>query len=75
MTTNTPVPANGVTVLVVEDEPKLAELVVRYLEASGYATRRLVDGRDVVPAVRESPPDLILLDLMLPGRDGIDFCR
>ena len=75
MTTNTPVPANGVTVLVVEDEPKLAELVVRYLEASGYATRRLVDGRDVVPAVRESPPDLILLDLMLPGRDGIDICR
>src|SRR5690606_32657740 len=75
MTTNTPVPANGVTVLVVEDEPKLAELVVRYLEASGYAARRLVDGRDVVPAVRQSTPDLIMLDLMLPGRDGVDICR
>ena len=70
-----PAPANGATLLVVEDEPKLADLVVRYLEAAGYATRRLDDGRRVVPAVRESPPDLILLDLMLPGRDGIDICR
>jgi two-component system response regulator BaeR len=72
---NAPAPANGATVLVVEDEPKLADLVIRYLQAAGYATRHVDDGRRVVADVRESPPDLILLDLMLPGRDGIDICR
>ena len=61
--------------LIVEDEPKLAALMARYLEAGGYRTTTLADGRLVVPKVRESRPDLILLDLMLPGRDGIEICR
>ena len=61
--------------LIVEDEPKLAALMARYLEAGGYRTSTLADGRLVVPKVRESRPDLILLDLMLPGRDGIEICR
>jgi two-component system response regulator BaeR len=61
--------------LIVEDEPKLAALMTRYLEAGGYQTATLADGRLVVPQVREARPDLILLDLMLPGRDGIEICR
>ncbi len=61
--------------LIVEDEPKLAALMTRYLEAGGYQTATVADGRLVVPQVREARPDLILLDLMLPGRDGIEICR
>lgn len=62
-------------ILIVEDEPKLAALLADYLKAAGYAPRHLADGLAVIPAVRAEPPDLILLDLMLPGRDGLDICR
>jgi two-component system response regulator BaeR len=62
-------------ILIVEDEPKLAALLADYLRASGYEPQILADGREVVPAVRAAPPDLILLDLMLPGRDGLEVCR
>jgi two-component system, OmpR family, response regulator BaeR len=62
-------------ILVVEDEPKLAALLVDYLQAAGFSTRVLVNGLEVVPAVRERPPALLLLDLMLPGRDGLEICR
>jgi two-component system response regulator BaeR len=63
------------SILIVEDEPKLAQLLVDYLTASGFATRVLDNGLDVVPSVQSAEPDLILLDLMLPGKDGIDVCR
>ena len=63
------------TILVVEDEPKLAALVADYLKASDYGTHVIGDGLAVVPWVRENKPDLILLDLMLPGRDGLEICR
>jgi len=62
-------------ILIVEDEPKLASLVADYLKAAGYQTRVIADGREVVPAVRQEKFDLILLDVMLPGRDGMDICR
>jgi two-component system response regulator BaeR len=62
-------------ILIVEDEPKLAALEAEYLRNSGYATHEIGDGLQVVPWVRENRPDLILLDLMLPGRDGLDICR
>ncbi len=62
-------------ILIVEDEPKLAALLADYLTAASYKTQIIADGREVVPAVKAAPPDLILLDLMLPGRDGIDVCR
>ncbi len=68
-------PSRPLQVLVVEDEPKLAVLVCRYLDAAGFRTGIMADGRMVVDSVRNNPPDLILLDLMLPGRDGIDICR
>ena len=64
-----------VEVLIVEDEPKLAALLVDYLHAAGFATRVLANGLEVMPAVRAAPPALVLLDLMLPGRDGLEICR
>lgn len=65
----------GATIFVVEDEPRLAQLVADYLRAAGYAPRIFSDGLDVERAVREAPPALILLDLMLPGRDGLEICQ
>ena len=67
--------AEGKQVLVVEDERKLAEVLVEYLEQSGFRTHWLADGLAVVDWVRDNAPDLILLDLMLPGRDGMGICR
>jgi two-component system response regulator BaeR len=62
-------------ILVVEDEPKLANLLRDYLEQAGYEPYCLGDGREVVPWVREQTPDLVLLDLMLPGKDGMEILR
>ncbi len=62
-------------ILVVEDEPKLAALLRDYLQAAGHRVTCLDDGLAVVPAVRAAEPQLILLDIMLPGRDGLDICR
>jgi len=73
MNAATPLPA--ARILVVEDEPKLAALVMDYLKAAGHEAHWLTDGHAVVPFVREQGPDLVLLDVMLPGRDGLDLCR
>ncbi len=62
-------------ILIVEDEPKLAALVADYLGAASFATRIVADGAAVADAVRGQPPDLVLLDLMLPGKDGMSVCR
>lgn len=62
-------------ILVVEDEPKLAEVLRTYLQAAGYEVRCADDGLAVMPLIAQWPPDLVLLDLMLPGRDGLDLCR
>jgi len=62
-------------ILIVEDEPKLAEILHDYLERAGYATHHIGNGQLVAPWVREHQPALILLDLMLPGKDGLDVCR
>jgi two-component system, OmpR family, response regulator BaeR len=62
-------------ILVVEDEPKLAALVGDYLQASGYAWHWVADGREAIPVIRAQQPDLVVLDLMLPGRNGLDICR
>ena len=65
----------GADILIVEDEPKIANLVADYLRAAGQQPRILDNGNAAIAAVREREPDVILLDLMLPGRDGIDVCR
>lgn len=62
-------------ILIVEDEPKLAALLADYLRAEGYNTATLADGMQVIPFVRAQEPSLILLDLMLPGRSGLEICR
>ncbi|WP_269500232.1 response regulator [Castellaniella sp. S9] len=66
---------NPARVLVIEDEPKLAELLCVYLEAAGFEARRLGDGLEAAREVRDWSPALVLLDLMLPGKDGLDVCR
>lgn len=62
-------------ILIVEDTQKIAQLLHDYLEHGGYEPYCLYDGSTVVDWVRQNRPDLILLDLMLPGKDGIDICR
>ena len=62
-------------ILIVEDETKLAALEADYLRAEGFEPHAIGNGLEVVPWVRAHEPDLILLDLMLPGRDGLDVCR
>jgi two-component system, OmpR family, response regulator ResD len=63
------------SVLVVDDEPTIREVVSRYLERAGYETRVAGDGPSALQAVAERPPDLIVLDLMLPGVDGLEVMR
>lgn len=62
-------------ILIVEDEEKLVRVLQEYLSGAGYAPTALRDGRRVIPWVREHKPDLILLDIMLPGADGLEICR
>jgi DNA-binding response OmpR family regulator len=63
------------SVLVVDDEPTIGEVVSRYLELAGYETRVAEDGLQALDAVAERAPDLIVLDLMLPGLDGLEVMR
>jgi two-component system, OmpR family, response regulator BaeR len=63
------------TIMIVEDEEKLATILRDYLGQSGFDSVLIADGNEVLPRVRERLPDLILLDLMLPGRDGLDICK
>ncbi|MFI3189143.1 two-component system response regulator BaeR [Crenothrix sp. D3] len=63
------------TILIVEDEAKLASLLSEYLALADYATHIIADGLAVVPWLRTHSADLIVLDLMLPNRDGIELCR
>jgi two-component system phosphate regulon response regulator PhoB len=62
-------------VLIVEDEPDIRALLAFHLEREGFAVARSGSGADAVRQVRASPPDLVLLDLMLPEMDGLDVCR
>lgn len=62
-------------VLVVEDEPTIAEVVARYLARAGYQTRIARDGPSAVAAAVASAPDLVVLDIMLPGFDGLEVMR
>jgi two-component system response regulator BaeR len=63
------------TILIVEDEPKLAHLLRDFLAQAGYAVHCVAHGLEVVPWVQQHVPTLILLDLMLPGKDGMEVCR
>jgi len=63
------------TVLVVDDEPIVREVVVRYLAREGHKTLEAGDGEAARAAITQSEPDLVVLDVMLPGTDGLELCR
>src|SRR5690606_10798102 len=62
-------------VLIVDDDTALAEMLGIVLRNEGYESAAVTRGDDVLPVFREFKPDLVLLDLMLPGKDGIDVCK
>ena len=61
--------------LVVDDEPSLTRVVAGYLEHEGFVVNTAPDGEQALAAARADPPDVVVLDLMLPGIDGIEVCR
>jgi len=63
------------SILIVDDAPNIVELLRLYLEGAGYATRVASDGPTAVELHRKHRPDLVILDLMLPGMDGFEVCR
>ncbi|NEB78837.1 response regulator transcription factor [Streptomyces sp. SID14478] len=67
-------PAQG-RVLVVDDDPTVAEVVAGYLDRSGYDVARAADGPSALERAAAHRPDLVVLDLMLPGMDGLEVCR
>ncbi len=78
MTATPPVPTDPPArprVLVVDDEPPIVELVRGYLHREGWEVLTVADGPAAIAAVREHAPDVVVLDLMLPGLDGVEVCR
>lgn len=63
------------TILAVDDEEDILELVRYNLEKEGYIIHTATSGKDAVRIIKKTPPDLIILDLMLPGMDGLDVCK
>jgi DNA-binding response OmpR family regulator len=63
------------TVLVVDDEPMIREIVAGYLEREGYSTLEAADGNRARELLEQEAPDLVVLDVMLPGTDGLELCR
>jgi two-component system, OmpR family, response regulator ResD len=63
------------TVLIVDDEPIVREVVTRYLEREGYRTLEAGDGDEARALLERDPPNLVVLDVMLPGTDGLSLCR
>lgn len=62
-------------ILVVDDDPAINEMLTIVLEAEGFETKPVTDGAAAIPAFHDYNPDIILLDLMLPGMSGVDICR
>jgi CheY-like chemotaxis protein len=65
----------GTRVLVADDDARLAELISRYLIMEGYEVETVADGLAAVERATAEPPDLVILDIMMPGIDGLEACR
>ena len=63
------------SILVVEDDPDISDLIAHYLQKAGHEVTRLTSGTQVLPRLRTAIPDLVILDLMLPGMDGLLVCQ
>jgi two-component system alkaline phosphatase synthesis response regulator PhoP len=66
---------DAATILVVDDEQPIVDLVASYLTAEGFAVHRAFDGPSALATARSTRPDLVILDVMLPGLDGLEVCR
>ena len=62
-------------ILVAEDDPDIGGLLEHYLRKAGFLPTLVTSGRDVIPQIKREAPDLLVLDLMLPGLDGLQLCR
>jgi DNA-binding response OmpR family regulator len=62
-------------ILVAEDDPDIAHLLAHYLQRAGFEAEMVSSGRDVLPRIKKAPPDVLLLDIMLPDLDGLEVCR
>jgi two-component system alkaline phosphatase synthesis response regulator PhoP len=62
-------------ILVAEDDPDIANLLAHYLQRAGFEADLVASGADVLPRIKKAPPDVLLLDVMLPGLDGLSVCR
>ncbi|MEM7336900.1 MAG: response regulator, partial [Chloroflexota bacterium] len=62
-------------ILIIEDEVRIVRTLQIYLEQAGFAVTAVHDGSQAIPAFRQERPSLVLLDLNLPGQDGLDICR
>jgi two-component system response regulator ResD len=74
-TASVSVPPPRRRILVVDDDPTVAEVVAGYLDRAGFAVDRAADGPSAVARAAAARPDLVVLDLMLPGMDGLEVCR
>ena len=68
-------PNRPARLLMIEDDPEIAGMVATLLNGHGYQVQRIPDGRDLDRVLRREPVDLVILDLMLPGEDGLSICR
>jgi DNA-binding response OmpR family regulator len=68
-------PTTRARILVVDDDPTVSDVVGRYLKREGFAVESAADGYVALQRATEDPPDLVLLDLMIPGIDGLEVCR
>ncbi len=66
---------NEMKILIVEDDAEISRLTAMYLEAEGYESKIINDGGDALAAIKSYHPDLVILDLMLPGLNGLEICK
>lgn len=64
----------GYSIYIAEDDKKIRELIHRFLESDGYAVTSFENGDELLTAFRKNPADLVILDIMMPGTDGLEIC-